>query len=91
MFISHGLWLLRTRRLRREAKEAGLSFDTYPDAVQWQNSGFKLHWRRKSKRNPLDQEAAREVHISEECDSEGVAPQKEISSSVELEQTDQIV
>ena len=48
MFISHGIWLLRTRRLRKKSKEAGLDFDAYPEAVQWQSSGFKISWSRKS-------------------------------------------
>ncbi|KAK3718812.1 hypothetical protein LTR37_004728 [Vermiconidia calcicola] len=42
MFLSHGIWLLRTRKLRREAKDAELSFDTFPPAQEWQNRGFKL-------------------------------------------------
>lgn len=43
LFISHGIWLLRTRDLRRRAAEAGCSFDEFPEAVEWQESGFKLN------------------------------------------------
>lgn len=39
MFISHGIWFLRTRSLRRRAKEAGMTFDEFPEAVEWQNQG----------------------------------------------------
>ena len=43
MFISHGIWLLRTRGIRRRAKEAHLSFDEFPEAIEWQESGFRFH------------------------------------------------
>ena len=42
MFVSQGVWLLRTARLRKKVKEADSSFDTYPEAVEWQNNGFKF-------------------------------------------------
>lgn len=48
MFISHGVWLLRTRGLRRRAKDAGLAFDELPEAIAWQEGGLKLpsiDWR----------------------------------------------
>ncbi|KAK5560185.1 hypothetical protein LTR46_001935 [Exophiala xenobiotica] len=46
MFLSHGIWLLRTRRLRKKCKEAGLGFDSHPEALEWQNNGFKFPWKR---------------------------------------------
>ncbi|KAK5240351.1 hypothetical protein LTS06_012486 [Exophiala xenobiotica] len=46
MFLSHGIWLLRTRRLRKKCKEAGLDFDSHPEALEWQNNGFKFPWKR---------------------------------------------
>lgn len=39
MFISHGIWFLRTKSLRARAKEAGMTFDEYPEAIEWQNQG----------------------------------------------------
>ncbi|EXJ89303.1 hypothetical protein A1O3_02369 [Capronia epimyces CBS 606.96] len=42
MFVSHGIWLLRTRHLRRMCTELGVDFDAYPPAVEWQNSGIKV-------------------------------------------------
>ena len=54
VFISHGIWLLRTRAIRRRAKEAQLSFDDFPEAIEWQESGFRFHrafdWARISER-----------------------------------------
>lgn len=50
MFISHGIWLLRTRDLRRRAKDAGMSFDDYPEVVEWQDKGvdftFETLWKK---------------------------------------------
>lgn len=49
MFISHGVWLLRTRELRRRAKAFGMTFDEFPEAKEWQAGGWKLNmggqWR----------------------------------------------
>ena len=49
MFISHGIWMLRTRSLRREAKEADLTFDTYPPAIEWQEKSFSVPINRPRK------------------------------------------
>jgi hypothetical protein len=46
MFLSHGIWLFRTRRLRKKCKEAGLGFDSHSEALEWQNNGFKFRWKR---------------------------------------------
>ena len=43
MFISHGVWLHRTRGIRKRAKQAQLSFDNFPEAMEWQDKGFKLN------------------------------------------------
>lgn len=45
MFISHGIWLLRTRKIRRRAKQAGVSFDDFPEAIEWQERAFKFGLR----------------------------------------------
>jgi hypothetical protein len=33
------IWLFRTRNIRKRAKEAGSTFDDFPEAVEWQQSG----------------------------------------------------
>ena len=35
IFVSHGIWLFRTRKLRREAKLAGKSFDDLPESEDY--------------------------------------------------------
>ena len=35
IFVSHGIWLLRTRKLRKEAKLAGICFDDLPEAEEY--------------------------------------------------------
>ena len=40
-FVSHGVWLLRTRRLRKRAREQNLSYDNFPEAVEWQARGLQ--------------------------------------------------
>ena len=37
---SHLVWRLRTRGIRKDAQEAGQSFDDYREAVLWQSKGF---------------------------------------------------
>lgn len=63
MFISHGIWFLRTRRLRKEAQAAGTTFDEYPPAVEWQSKGIdittetlwaKMHDRYRTKSEQSD-------------------------------------
>lgn len=46
MLLSHCIWLWRTRKLRKRAKEASLSFDDYPEAVEWQAKGMRFMIRR---------------------------------------------
>ena len=33
------IWLFRTRNIRKRAKEAGKTFDDFPEAIEWQQSG----------------------------------------------------
>lgn len=62
LFISQGIWLLRTRGIRRRAKEAGLGFDDFPEAVEWQDKGFKFPWvSRKEDKQREDQVASNEL------------------------------
>lgn len=42
MFISHGIWLLRTREIRARARANGLSFDEFPEAIAWQAKGINV-------------------------------------------------
>ncbi|KAI9713933.1 MAG: hypothetical protein M1820_000663 [Bogoriella megaspora] len=45
MFLSHGVWLFRTRKLRRKAKEAGVTFDEFPEYTEWQSKATKLNFK----------------------------------------------
>ena len=36
IFLSHIIWLLRTRKLRKQAKDAGIDFDDMPEAQKYQ-------------------------------------------------------
>ena len=42
MFISHGVWRYRTRHLHKAAKEAGVSYDDYPPAIEWQSKAWDV-------------------------------------------------
>jgi hypothetical protein len=42
MFVSHFVWWLRTRGIRKRAKEAGITFDEFSEVIEWQNAGWKL-------------------------------------------------
>lgn len=46
MFVSHGIWFLRTRDLRKKATDAGLSFDELPEAKAWQDKGYDVGFDR---------------------------------------------
>lgn len=47
IFLSQAVWLFRTRKIRRRAKEAGLEWDEFPEAQAWQEDGWRLPWNRK--------------------------------------------
>jgi len=36
IFLSHFIWLLRTRKLRKQAKDSGIDFDDLPEARKYQ-------------------------------------------------------
>lgn len=36
IFLSHFIWLLRTRKLRKRAKDSGIDFDDLPEARKYQ-------------------------------------------------------
>lgn len=79
MFISQGIWLLRTRRLRKKCKEAGLDFDSHPEAVEWQNNGFKFPWLRSFSNPESEQQTG---HMVGDIVPVTLAPQKESSSAI---------
>lgn len=35
IFLSHFIWLIRTRKLRKQAKDAGMDFDDLPEAQRY--------------------------------------------------------
>ena len=44
IFLSQAVWLFRTRKIRRRAKEAGLDWDEFPEAQAWQEDRLHLRW-----------------------------------------------
>jgi hypothetical protein len=42
MVASHMVWLLRTRAIRQQAKEADQTFDEFEECIQWQAKGIDL-------------------------------------------------
>lgn len=65
MVTSHLIWMLRTRGVRKRAKQVGVTFDEFPEAVDWQAKGFDLEvWCRKfmlqKKSKTKDEEAGQQ-------------------------------
>ncbi|KAI4931303.1 hypothetical protein J4E85_003893 [Alternaria conjuncta] len=42
MVVSHWVWLFRTRGIRKRAKEAGVKFDEFEEAITWQAKGIDV-------------------------------------------------
>jgi hypothetical protein len=42
MVASHMIWLLRTKGIRKRAKEAGQTFDQSEEGSQWESKGVDL-------------------------------------------------
>ncbi|ORY18258.1 PQ loop repeat protein-like protein [Clohesyomyces aquaticus] len=53
--ISHLIWMYRTRYIRRRAKEAGMDFDRFPEAVEWQSGGIGVRWEAVKRRMRLSE------------------------------------
>ena len=54
IFLSQAIWLFRTRKIRRRAKEAGLDWDEFPEAQAWQEDRLHLRWKwRRSDANAV--------------------------------------
>ena len=49
MFLSHGIWLLRTRELRKEAEQQKVAYEEFPPAVEWQSHGWDIGMTRLRK------------------------------------------
>ncbi|KAL8824215.1 MAG: hypothetical protein Q9191_005216 [Dirinaria sp. TL-2023a] len=41
IFISQGIWLYRTRKIRKRMKEAEMTWEEFPEAQDWQNQRWK--------------------------------------------------
>jgi hypothetical protein len=64
MVASHVIWLLRTRGIRRRAKEAGETFDESEEGAQWQAKGLDMEKKIMcffSKKSTLEEEDRRPV------------------------------
>lgn len=48
-FISQAVWFYRTRKFRRRAKEAGLSWEEFPEAIEWEEDRWRWGFGRKSR------------------------------------------
>lgn len=42
MVVSHLIWKVRVRGLRKRARESGVKFDEFPEAVEWQAKGIDV-------------------------------------------------
>ena len=85
MFISYWIWLLRTRRLRERAEEAGLDFDIFPEAVEWQNNSYKLGCMYAN----FGRDSHQEAHPSNVEDTEprgtGIPSRKDTMTTLEIQ------
>jgi hypothetical protein len=80
MFVSHGIWYLRTRSIRLKAKDAGIAFEEFPELVQWQECGMIATLIRAR----ADKKARK--------DGEGISRDaKTISTDVELQERPQVI
>lgn len=44
IFISQGVWLYRTRNIRRRMKEAEMTWEEFPEAQEWQENRWMWPW-----------------------------------------------
>ena len=81
IFLSQAVWLFRTRKIRRRAKEAGLDWDEFPEAQAWQEDRLHLRWNwNRSDANAVKETREGDVVVSRE------EPQKQPDQSGDIEQ-----
>ena len=44
ILLSHVIWLVRTRKIRKRAKEAETSWEDFPEAQEWENNRWTREW-----------------------------------------------
>ncbi len=73
IFLSHFIWLIRTRKLRKQAKEAGMDFDDLPEAQRYR---VTVDVESRGEDKPLDTEKKRGWKWrKKEVESPGLGPE----------------
>ena len=81
IFVSHVVWLLRTRKVRREAKEKGKTFDELAAEYEEKGEPFKFA-ERKSKKTKKNNPGRMESDIEAGSDSNNDVPLRERPNNV---------
>lgn len=68
IFISHWIWLFRTRKLRKRAFESGQGFDSYPEAMEWQKAGLKLDLFKRGRSQASSDQPVTDIEYEERED-----------------------
>lgn len=71
IYLSHMIWLLRTRQLRKQAKLEGKNFDDLPEARKYQHRSKKRGQQRSS---PLDLETGNAAVVVEPNETQESIP-----------------
>ncbi|KAI4095056.1 MAG: hypothetical protein L6R37_007133 [Teloschistes peruensis] len=86
IFISQGIWLLRTRHIRHRAKEAVTAYEDFPEAQAWQENGFKFKFTVPTCRRKADTREKSSENTSASTSTTNVAgdEQSEAERAVEV-------
>ncbi|KAI5924040.1 PQ loop repeat-domain-containing protein [Camillea tinctor] len=84
IYLSHIIWLLRTRKIRKEAKEQGKTFDDVIVEHEEQGTEFKFS-ERKSRWQERKQKRLSDEEMGQGSDSDFKEPQTRPGSSRELD------
>lgn len=60
IFISQGIWLYRTRKIRKRMKEAEMTWEEFPEAQDWQNQ----RWKWRSRQSESESKKAPDIEAS---------------------------
>ena len=68
IFVSQAIWLLRTREIRRRAKEAKVSWAEFPEAKTWEDDRWRWGWKTRfsSKSSDVGGAVSRDPHDVEQ-------------------------
>ena len=71
IFASQGIWLYRTRNIRKRMKEADMTWEEFPEAQEWQENNWRWPWVGKKSEDVKAPDTGFSANTERQYDYEG--------------------